>query len=418
MGSKKLLKNAMVISRYNTEPFHASVFVEGNRIASVIPKDAGEVEDFSAEEVVDLTGKLLIPGAINAHTHAAMTVHRGLSDDDSFEVWLNQRILPLEERLDWECVYWASLLAMCEMVKHGTTSFVDMYFFEDAVARAASEMGMRAWLSRGLVDLVGDPEPRLEENIKVYEKWHGSANGRIQIGFGPHAPYTCSKAFLARVAEIARELGTFVTIHLYEAAVERERFDICSIEETGILDNAILAHMVHPPDNAVEVLRRHDVLISHNPSSNLKLGNGIAPVQLFLRSGLRVGLGTDGAASNNRLDVWKEAHVAALIHKRENASAITTDDILKMIWEDPGAFFDSLGRIEPGYLADLVVVDADDTVFKPRDRLRSHLVYAAFPGTVTDVMINGEWVYRDGEFVHIDCRKVGIEFEKALERIW
>lgn len=416
MGKKKLLKNAMVLTRYDADPARSSILIEGNRIVQVVNENESEFSA-TADEVYDLSGSLIIPGAINTHTHAAMTVHRGLSDDDSFDVWLNQRILPLEDRLDWDSVYWASLLAMCEMIRHGTTSFVDMYFFEDAVASAASDIGMRAWLSRGLVDLAGDPEPRLAENLKVYENWHGKAEGKIKVGFGPHAPYTCSYSFLSRVAEVARELGTFVTIHLYETPVEKEKFSILDIEETGILDNSIIAHMVHPPDGTVEVLKRHNLIISHNPSSNLKLGNGIAPVMSLLHSGIKIGLGTDGAASNNRLDVWKEAHLASLIHKREDPSNITTSDVLKMLWEDPGSFFGDLGRLESGYLADLVVVDLNDTVFEPRTRIKSHLVYSAFPGQVRSVMIDGEWVYLDGEFLTIDFRKVGIEFEKALERL-
>ena len=406
---KILLKNVLMISAYNAEPVKGNVIVENGKIAGINTCDCMEEDQF--DEIEDLSGLLVIPGAMNTHTHVAMTLFRGFYDGLEMKRWLDS-ILRAETRLYDEAVYYASLVGTAEMVRHGCTAFVDMYFFEDAVARAVRDIGIRAYLTRGIVDVDGGLDKRIRENIDIFEQWHGY-DGRIWVGFGPHAPYTCSMRCLEKVARIREELNTFVTIHLYETADERCKYRMEDLEKTGILENAILVHCVHPPENFTEVVGKHRILVSLNPASNMKLGNGIPPFMEYLEKGIPLSVGTDGAASNNSLNVWKELYLCALIA----GDRVNPSELFAMLWEMPGKFFGKLGRLQEGYEADLVVINPEVPECVPLGSLRNNLVYSGIPGEVVYVMVKGEWIYREGHFTKIDMKGVLEEFEKHVERL-
>ncbi|MCL6595060.1 MAG: amidohydrolase, partial [Firmicutes bacterium] len=254
---------------------------------------------------------LAIPGLVNSHGHAAMTLLRGAGDDLPLHAWLEERIFPLEAKLTGEAVYWGTLLACWEMLRSGTTCFVDMYFFMHDAAAAVVESGMRGVLSWGMVGLDEGSRRQGLANARAFvARWQNAADGRVTTTLGPHAPYTCPPDFLSEVAELSAELDVPVQIHLAETRREVaecvQRYGctpIRLVERCGLGERPLLAaHCVHLTDDDMEVLRQRDVRVAHNPQSNLKLASGVAPLPRLLQAGVTVGLGTDGAASNNNLD--------------------------------------------------------------------------------------------------------------------
>src|SRR5690606_38130797 len=306
------------------------IVVEGSRITDVRPSQPDQPtpsQETGAREaeVIDASGHLVLPGFVNAHTHAAMTLLRSYADDMALHPWLTEAIWPAEARMTPEDIYWGSLLAIIEMIRGGTTAFADMYFFEDQTARAVAESGIRGALAPGLVD--GEAfEARLQTVRELAATWHGEAGGRIRIMVGPHAPYTASQG-LSRAAELAGELGLAIHIHLSETRKEVEESlaqhgltPIQVAERAGVVQVPTLAaHCVHVTDGDVELLREHRVKVAHNPPSNMKLGSGRAPVQKMLQAGVLVAIGTDGTASNNDLDMLEETRLAAFLAKMEQA---------------------------------------------------------------------------------------------------
>jgi len=407
-----LLKGAFVLKSAESGIERLDVRIGGGLI-----KDTGILEPLEGEEVFDLSGKLIMPAFYNAHTHAAMTLMRGISDDDPFDVWLFKKVLPLEERLDGEMVYYGTMVALMEMASKGVAGFVDMYFFLDDVAKAAEDMGMRALITRGLVDENGEDGGRLEENLDFARRWKGSE--LIEPGLGPHAPYTCSLDYLKRIAEAARDTGLPVTIHLYEAAWERERYDFRDILSVFEGIHLIIAHAVQFTEEEIKELTREELYVAHNPSSNLKLGNGVAKVSRMIEKGVKVSLGTDGAASNNSLDVWHEMRLAALLQKMEDPTKLGVEDALRMATEmGAEAMGINGGRIEPGRVADLVVVDIKKFHYMPPENLKSHIVHSGSSGDVFATMVNGKWIYFDGEFPNVDVDEILEGFKRSVERLY
>jgi 5-methylthioadenosine/S-adenosylhomocysteine deaminase len=373
---------------------------------------------------------MLLPGLVNAHTHAAMNVFRNSADDLLFNDWLFGRVMPMEDKLCGEDCYWGTQLACLEMIATGTTSFIDMYYFTDDVTRAVDESGMRAVMSRGLSGDKSDPataEAKLREAVDVYEKWKG--HPRITFMLAPHAPYTCDDGYMTEVGKTAKELGLGLHVHLSESLSEmdtiREGYGCTPIEladRCGILtDRTVAAHCIQLSDSDIALIAARGTTVATNPVSNLKLGNGVAPVPKLLEAGVNVALGTDGAASNNALNLFRELSFVALLHKglSGDTTAVPAAEALRMATVNgAGALgLSGCGEVKAGNRADLTVLDIDKPWLRPHNDLLSSLVYCARGDEVEDVMVDGRFLLRKRELQTIDRERVLFEVDKTCRRL-
>lgn len=405
-----------------------SVLIENDKIAEIGKKiDSGD-----ADEVLNGDGKLLMPGMVNTHTHISMTLMRGLADDLPLDIWWNDHILPVETNLTGEHCYAGALLGCIEMIKSGTTTFNDMYFYMDDVAMAVEEAGLRCLLSHGMIDL-GDDEKRkneFKESIRIIKKCHDTAEGRIKVAFGPHTPYTCSQELLEGVRKEADRYGVKIHIHVAETQNEvkivEENHGVRPFEyldKIGFLrDDVIAAHAVWLQDEEIEIIKEHDVKLSHNPTSNMKLASGISPVNEMLKKGICVSLGTDGAASNNNLDMLEEMKTAALLQKVHNLdpTALPAEKVFEMATIDGATALglrDEIGSIEVGKKADLVLLDMKAPHLTPFRHPISHIVYSAKECDVNTVICNGEILMMDRELQTLDETEVIRIAENATEEL-
>ncbi len=406
----------------------ANVGVEGNLIAYIGRDDVrGELE-------IDAREKIVIPGLFNAHTHLAMTLFRGYAEDLPLKEWLENKIWKVEKLLTARDVYWGSLLGILEMLKSGTTAFSDLYIFMDEVAKAVGESGIRAVLSYGMADR-GDEE-KAKRELKIgtdfIKNWNNAFNGRVKAIFGPHAPYTCTPEFLIKVKEKAKELNTHVHIHVSETRWEveyvRERYGktpVRLLNDIGFLDEkTVLAHVVWVDDEEIKILRDRNVSVVHCPISNLKLASGIARVKEMHDLGINVCLGTDGASSNNTYNLFEEIKMASLLQKvtTGKADALKAKDVLRMTTENGyRAYGLKGGKIERGYLADLVLIERRKPNFCPTYDPINSLVYASYGCEVTHVIVDGELVVEDGIVLTLDEDRIidkveGLKEKFILER--
>ena len=411
-----VLKNVVALDGFMSRARVCDIVVDGGRIVSMTEPGQG-----AGQEVFDGRGRVaVIPGLVNAHTHAAMTLLRGLGEELPLQEWLEKKMWPVEARLDAGKVYAGTRLALLEMAASGTSCFADMYFFMDEVARAAHETGMRCGLSRGLI---GDDEKRLQENLDLAEKWHGK-DGRITVQLGHHAPYTVPPAMLETVAAAAREKGLGIHIHWLETEWEKgyirdelDRDPVTILSETGLTGapSLILAHGVWFPQDRLAEIAADNLTVVHNPSSNMKLGSGRAPVPEMLSAGVHVALGTDGAASNNRLDMWEEMRETALLHKgwAKDPTVMKAKDVLRMAtFEGARALgFSEVGALREGWQADFTLVDLDRPEYLGwgEENLGVFLVYAGNASQVKGTMVAGRWIYRDGQFPGQDREAILVE---------
>ena len=379
--------------------------------------------NWSADETIDCREKLITPGLVNAHTHAAMTLFRSYADDMALMDWLQKKIWPAEANLTAEDVYWGSQLAIAEMLASGTTAFADMYFFMDQVAQACVETGMRASLSRGLIAVDGPgQEERFAENEQLFKNFHGAADGRITVMLGPHAPYTCPPRCMEKVVAIAHRIGAEIHVHLSETKDEVEKCQriygkspVALLDDLGVFDcGTLAAHCVWVSEQDIRILAEKKVRVVHNPSSNLKLASGAAPVSAMLEAGVTVALGTDGATSNNKLDMLEEIRLASFLQKldRMDPTALPSRQVLQMAHQGGAAAIgqgDVLGRIESGYKADLTIYNTTAPHWCPQHDLASILTYAAASADVSHTLVDGRVLYRNGEFTTIDIAKVKAE---------
>jgi len=406
-------------------PKTCNVYVSNGVIKSV----TNEPEGFIIDKTIFGTGKMLIPGLINAHTHAPMTVLRNCADDLLFDDWLFGRIFPLEEKLTEEDIYWGTMLANLEMISTGTTSFIDMYDFMDAMVRAVDETGMRAVLSRGLLDVGGpaDGEKRIGAALDAIERHKG--HERINFMLAPHAPYTCSEGFQRTVAQEAKRLDLFIHTHISEGLVEKEnilkQYGSTSVElmdKNGLIhDKTVAAHCVHLSDSDIKTMAEKGVSVVTNPVSNLKLANGVAPIPKMLKAGVKVALGTDGASSNNTLNMFRELTLLSLIHKGINhdALAVTATEGFAIATKGGASAMgrDDLGEIKPGNIADLVILDLNTPNQQPVNNPMSALAYSTYGSEVDTVMVDGKVLYENKNFLTIDSERVYHEVSKICERI-
>ena len=404
-----------------------SVAVEDGVITAVGDRPEG----FRPDKIINGSGKMLIPGLINAHTHSYMTIFRNCADDLKFNDWLFGRILPLEDQLTEEDCYWGSLLGIMEMLSTGTTSFNDMYIFINAQARAAAESGIRAVLSRGLTGGKDDPEGgarRLDEAEREIRAWSGREN--ITFMLAPHAPYTCDEEYLRSVAEKARELGLGVNTHLSESLGEVEgvknKYGCSPVEfydRCGLLgERTVAAHCVHLSAEDMDLLARRGVSVAVNHASNLKLANGIAPVPELQKRGVSLCLGTDSAASNNSLSVLRELSLVTLLHKGSsgNPLAVTAAQGFEMATVNGAKALGlggKTGEIRPGYFADLAIFDLRQPGITPLGDPVAALAYSGAGLSAHTVIVNGRVVLENGEFTTIDPQRVYFEVNRICARL-
>ena len=400
-----------------------TVYISDGLIASVSAAPDG----FIADKVISGSGKMLIPGLVNAHTHAAMTIFRNSADDLLFNDWLFGRIMPMEEKLTGDDCYWGTMLAIMEMLSTGTTSFIDMYYFTDNCARAIEESGIRAVYSRGMAGDVSVAEEKLRATLDEYDRWKGRDN--LSFMLGPHAPYTCDEGFQREVAAEARRQGLPINTHISESLAEigtiRDQYGCTPVElldKNGLLtDTTVAAHCVHVTDDDIELLVRRGVHVVTNPVSNLKLANGVAPVPKMLKAGVRVALGTDSASSNNSLNMFRELSVLALVHKgiSHDAQAVTAREGLTIATKNGALAMgrSDIGELKPGNVADMVVLDLDRPNMQPVNDPIAALAYSANGSEVETAIVGGRILMENRELLTIERERVIYEVSKICERI-
>lgn len=405
-----------------------TMIISGGKI-DYIGTDSAEARE--GDEVIDGRGKLYMPGLVNTHGHAAMSLLRGLKDDVNLQVWLQEYMWPIEARFTAADVRTGTMLAIMEMLKGGTTTFMDMYDHMNEVALAVQETGIRACLTRGAIGLCSEEmqKAKLEEAKRFAKDWNGKAGGRITTTMSPHAPYTCPPNFIEKFVEAAHELNLPIHTHMSESAREVEDnvrdYGVRPVEHLlrlGFFSRpSLVAHGVHLNDEEIGILAEHGAGVSHNPGSNLKLASGIARVPELLRAGVRVSLGTDSAASNNNLDMFEELRLAALLHKgiSGDPTAVPAGEALRMgtIEGARSLWLDDTGKLSQGMKADFIALDITAAHFQPEADLASHVVYSASAHDVTDVWVDGRQLVRNRSCLTLDEERVVYDTNAALKRL-
>lgn len=389
--------------------------ISGDKIVGV----GAAPEGFSPDRVIDGVDRIVMPGLINTHTHLSMTLMRNYADDLAFWPWLMEHVKPLEDHLTPEDVRIGARLGIAELIRCGTTCFHDMYFELDQVAEEVASSGFRAVLCGAMFDNSGQGEKLLRAGVDLHERWHGGAAGRVTVGLGPHSAYLCSPGYLREILREAERLGCGLHIHVSETdrevAESREKHGMTPVQLLADLGcfrvPTVAAHGIYVDADDMKLLHEGRVTVAHNPDSNLKLANGIAPVQQMLASGVNVSLGTDGAASNNNLNLFEEMHLAALLQKLllRDAEALPAREVMRMATINGAKALglgDRIGSLEPGKQADVVVVDAVRPHLAPRHDPVALLVYSAQGADVSMVLVDGRVLLEDGELTTIDEEKL------------
>ena len=412
---------------------NGAVAIDEGVIVAVGP--AAEIEaNYPAVETLAGENRVVMPGLVNGHSHAAMTLLRGVADDLALMDWLNNYIFPAEvEFVDPEFVRIGTELACWEMIRGGTTTFVDMYYYPDTIAEVVEQCGMRAMISATVIDQrspdAEDAGDSISKGIGFIERWKGR-NSRIMPIFGPHANYTLNAEQLQATRAAATALGVPISIHLsespYEVQYSKENYGTTSIElfeSIGFFDGpTIAAHVVWPTEAEIPILAERKVGVIHNPTSNMKIASGVAPVADMLAAGVRVGLGTDGAASNNDLDLWEEMRLASFLQKVEemNPEVLSAAEVLRMVTSGGATAIglgESIGSLEAGKRADLIQVAFDDVHHVPTYDVISHLVYVTDEQDVASVVVDGQLLMRERVFLTIDTARVADEARALAARI-
>jgi 5-methylthioadenosine/S-adenosylhomocysteine deaminase len=411
----------ITVDSHNTVlPQHAIAIHDG-RVVDILPSSDAQ-QKYQSESVHQLENHALIPGLINAHTHAAMTLFRGLADDLHLMEWLQDHIWPAEGKwISDEFVHDGTMHAAAEMLRSGTTCFNDMYFFPDVTARVIDSVGMRAVVGLILIDFptvwANDADEYISKGLEVHD--HYRSNTRITTAFAPHAPYTVSDAPLQRIETLAEELDLPIHIHVHETAFEvKQAIDqtglrpLSRLHDKGILSPRLLAvHMTQLTDDEIELLATSNANVVHCPESNLKLASGYCPVQSLTKAGVNVALGTDGAASNNDLDMLGEMRTAALLAKSVagDASAIPAQQALRMATINGAKALgldDTIGSLEVGKAADIVAIDMGVLETQPLYHVISQLVYSTSRNQVRHVWVAGQQLLKDNQLTTIDENEV------------
>ncbi len=429
-----LINNGIILpmnaSNEDKPYFNGYVGIEGERIAFV-SSNPDEAKAFIAKHKddctqIDASGKVVMPGLINTHTHVAMALLRGISDDVPLMEWLEQHIWPIEGKMGYQEVYDGARLGILEMLMGGTTTFVDMYPYEEAIAEAAESAGIRAVVSPCPMDF------RMEhfENDWRQVKKRFSGSRLVTMWMGPHAVYTLSGEHLQRSISLSKELGVGSHVHLAETQTEQ---DNCMaqhgmspteyLEKEGMFSTKTLAaHCVVMSDHDIEILTRHGVSVAHNPQSNMKLASGIAPVRKMLDAGINVAIGTDGASSNNDLDMWEEMRTASLLQKVSTMDpcAIPAYTALQMATVNGAKAIGregELGILAAGAFADILLVDIEKAHLYPHTNLISELVYSTHASDVDTVIVNGKIVVRNRKCLSMNAAEVCATAQKQIDTL-
>jgi 5-methylthioadenosine/S-adenosylhomocysteine deaminase len=420
-----------------TQYTRGAIAVTGDSIVAVGPEDEVKKE-YSGIETVDCKGKILMPGLVNAHTHAPMTLLRGIADDLRLDVWLQGYMWPVERQFaSPEFVRLGTSIACAELIKSGVTTFNDMYFYEDDVATATAQAGMRGVCGQSILKFptpdAASYEDAMEKARDYIKKWKG--HPLIVPSIAPHAPYTCTEDILRETADLAREFDIPLHTHLAETSFEVDNMRkengmpvIPYVKKQGLLEaKVIAAHCVHIDVGEIRTLHHAGAGVAHNPSSNLKLASGFAPVMKMLEAGLNVGIGTDGPASNNDLDMFEEVRLAAFIAKAvtNDPTSLPASQALLMgtrLGAQALHIGHLTGSLTPGRRADLILVDISPVHNSPSfrrstDNAYAQIVYAGKSTDVTDVMINGQWVMRSRRLLTVNEAELLAEAADLAKKI-
>ena len=404
------------------------IIIDEGKIVEIQPTDPAA--SAVAHEVIEGNEMLATPGLINTHAHVPMVIFRGLAEDVSIEKWFNEYMWPLESNLTEEDVYWGMRLGLVEMIEGGVTTVADHYFFMDQAAKAVEEVGSRAALGWAVFGDRG--YEALDETAAFAERWHGQAEGRITTWLAPHAPYTCDDDFLKAAVAHAKRLGLGIHIHAAEeigqttASLEKRGITpIKVLEETGILEvPTIIAHGCGILPQDLEVLKPYagHVGVTHSPKTYLKLGMGLTPIFDLLEAGVAVGLGTDGAVSNNTLDIFESLRLMAMLQKHEarDPEVMTIPEALDITFRGSAAVLglaDQIGQLAPGFLADVILIDLSGAHIQPLHSLTASLVYNVRASDVQTVIVNGQVVMRDRHLLTVDKAKIIAEVGQSMERL-
>ncbi len=423
---KILFENIRIPEEYGYADKHIYLLTDGAFISYI-----GSEKPSEYDQVINGKGNLLIPGFYNSHCHAAMSMFRGIGEDLPLARWLNEKIYPAEERLNEKNVRVSSKYAIAEMLKNGIVSFSDMYMFVGSVAESVIETGIKANLSRSLVSFSEDStikgDWRFNESIAWINQYNGANNGRLIMDMSLHAEYTNQERYIREVAEYTKSQGLRMQLHASESENEHleciQRHGLTPVEyflDTGVLSSpTTLAHCVYVTDNDMDILREHGAFVSHNATSNLKLGSGVARLPKLLEKGVCVSLGTDGAASNNTLDIMREYQLASILHKGVNrdAEATKAPQMLNLATLN-GALSqgrNDCGKLKVGNRADIVMIDLNAINNKPCFSTYNALSYSANSSNVLLTMVDGDILYHNGEFKTIDIERLTYEFDDICE---
>ncbi len=382
------------------------------------------------DRVINGCGKLLCPGFYNCHTHIPMTLFRGYAENLPLSRWLHEKIFPAEDKLYPEAVRAASMLAIAEMLQNGTVSFSDMYFFCDEIAESAIETGIKANISRSTVafdtEIKPEQDERFHESVALFERYHNCANGRIKIDMSIHAEYSTVAKSCRYISDFALQKGLGIQLHLSETSHEHQecirKYGMTPtefFEENGVFRVPVTAaHCVHVTDSDISILKRNKATVVHNPASNLKLGSGVMRLAELLDAGVNVTLGTDGAASNNTLDILKEAYLASILQKgiSGDTEKLKSSMFIEMLTKN-GAYAQgrvNCGKIAEGYCADLVMLDFEKIYILPVYNPADSFLYSADAASVILTMVDGKILYENGEFQSIDIEKVKYQFMEVV----
>ncbi|WP_332690724.1 amidohydrolase family protein [Halalkalibacter lacteus] len=428
--SNTILVNGTIITMDSKQQVvkKGAIAFENEKITYVgeVPSDLSEYD-----EVIDVKGDYVLPGLVNTHGHASMSLLRGYADDLPLQQWLEEKMWPIEATYTKDHAKWGTYLSIIEMLRTGTTTFVDMYDNMDEVAMAVETSGARARLCRGMIGFGSEElrQSKLEEASNFVRNWNNQANGRITTMMSPHSPYTCTPEFIEQIVSKAVELNSPLHIHMSETHSEVElnvreygERPVKHLEKLGMFHQpTLVAHAVHVEDWELDILAKYDVKVSNNIISNLKLASGIAPVPDMLQKGITVSLGTDSSASNNNLDLFGELNQVALLYKgvHNDATLIPAEKALQLatihgaeaIWLD-----DQIGSLEVGKEADLIVINTKQAFYQPSHNPISHLVYSGSGRDVKDVFVQGKQVVKNGECLTVDEEKVMFEVNRLSEK--
>ncbi len=422
-GNSILIENATWISVSERKVKRGRIWIEDGVIRKL-----GDFDPPEGVDLIDGEGCCILPGFVNAHTHSPMVLLRGRAEDLPFKRWLEEAIWPRERFFSREDIYWASLLAIMEMIKSGITCFLDHYFYLDEVATACQETGIRAVLAVGM----GGRSYGFKDGIYMAEKWHGALDGRIRVAFGPHSVYMCDKSLLRKVREEALKRELKIHLHLLEREDEKDAClkvhgedPLSLLQSLGYAEVPLIAvHLTSINREEVEKISHWNIGVVHCPTSNLKLGSGIAPVYDLISNDIDVALGTDGAASNNSLSMWGEMKLAPLLQKGvlKDATIISAWEALEMATLKGAKMlgFDRLGDIREGWEADLVFLNLDSIhyVGAREEDIVYFIVYSGRESDVLKVMVKGRLLYENGRFLTLDedfIKKEVFRRMKAME---